>query len=92
MQSPGYEARGKITVARDFLFIGTARAKVEVYLLDTAKQEPVPAGYEFYYTKVGSTWVLDGSGRCTSERCAAQGKQLFDVAQGVRPTSASSPK
>jgi hypothetical protein len=75
--SPELETRSAITVSRDLLLAGTARAKVEVFGRKRDDASVVPQGFEFYYVKQGGKWVREGSGRCSSEHCVVRAKEVF---------------
>ena len=72
---PGLEMRAAVTVSRDWLVAGTARAKVEVF--GRSGNSVTPHGFEFYYFKSGDEWVREGSGRCSSEHCVLRAKEVF---------------
>jgi hypothetical protein len=74
---PELETRSAITVSRDLLLAGTARAKVEVFGRKVGDASVVPQGFEFYYVKQDGKWVREGSGRCSSEHCVVRAKEVF---------------
>jgi hypothetical protein len=75
--TPDLETRAILTVSRDYVIAGPARAKVEVFNRERNTREIVPQKLEYYFTRQDGQWERQGSGRCSDEKCVIEATELF---------------